>query len=620
LERRSGTHVLRGFWHSMASGESLRLVLAATILGWIVPNAFAARCERKFKGMLSELDIALEKITGQLVSEGQPFETAPLEQDGYTVPVFKNAPPSLAHYFAHFCNEHADAEFIVDGDTRLTFGETYQAALHAAAGLTHIHGVKKGDRVGIAARNSANWIIAYMGIIMSGGCATLLNGFWSGDELAYGIDLAECTAVLADAGRAKRLDGHTHNAKVVLFEHDCAPSEGLAALWQAEENPGMTAMAMLGQLGPEDMATILYTSGSTGRSKAAWSDHRGVVSGTMSYVTQSAMAKVLMESRGEDLSAQPCALVAVPLFHVTGEVPLFLQSFAIARKLVMMPRWDALKAIQLIAEEKVTYFVGVPLMSFEIANHPDLASYDTSSCKSFAAGGAPRPVEHVTKIKEAFPGGFPLLGYGLTETNAVGCGNFNENYIAKPGSTGTASKPMVELAILDNDGKPVEQGKVDEVCIRSAANFKGYWKNDEATEEAFTDDGFFRTGDLGYLDEAGYLYIVDRKKDIIIRGGENITCIEVEDAIYAHEAVAECSVFGVPDERFGEVPAAVFLPKDGQVLTAEDLHAFLSERIAPFKIPQVQLIWQATESLPRLGTMKVDKRTVKTMFAGDLLD
>ncbi|MEP2735502.1 MAG: class I adenylate-forming enzyme family protein [Erythrobacter sp.] len=570
--------------------------------------------------MLSELDVALDKIVEQITLPGQPFETDTLEQDGYSVPVFKSAPPSLAHYFAHFCNEHAAVDFLVDGDTRLTFGEAYQAALHTAAGLTHIHGVKKGDRVGIAARNSSNWIIAYMGIIMSGGCATLLNGFWSGDELAYGIDLAECTVVLADAGRAKRLDGHDHGAKVVLFEHDCAPSEGLAALWQAEENPGMTAMAMLGQLGPDDMATILYTSGSTGKSKAAWSDHRGVVTGTMSYVSQSAMAKILLESRGEDMSAQPCALVAVPLFHVTGEVPLFLQSFAIARKLVMMPRWDAGEALRLIEAEQVTYFVGVPLMSFEIANHPDLAKFDTSSCKSFAAGGAPRPVEHVNKIKEAFPGGFPLLGYGLTETNAVGCGNVNENYLAKPGSTGTASRPMVELAILDNDGKPKAQGEVDEVCIRTAANFKGYWKNDEATSEAFTDDGWFRTGDLGYLDDAGYLYIVDRKKDIIIRGGENITCIEVEDAIYAHDAVAECSVFGIPDERMGEVPAAVFLPKEGQSLSAEELHAFLSERIAPFKIPQVHLMWLAKESLPRLGTMKVDKRTVRTTYAGDLLD
>jgi acyl-CoA synthetase (AMP-forming)/AMP-acid ligase II len=338
----------------------------------------------------------------------------------------------------------------------------------------------------------------------------------------------------------------------------------------------------------------------------------------MSFVAQSAMAKVLVESQGEVLTDQPCALVAVPLFHVTGEVPLFLQSFAIARKLVLMPKWDAGLAIRLMAEEKVSYFVGVPLMSYEIANHPDRTKYDLSACKSFAAGGAPRPVEHVTRIKEAFPGGFPLLGYGLTETNAVGCGNFNENYLAKPGSTGRASKPMVDLRILDDAGNELPRGQIGEVCIRSACNFRGYWKNEEATRAAFTDTGFFRSGDLGYLDEDDYLFIVDRKKDIIIRGGENISCIEVEDAIYAHDDVGECSVFGLPDERFGEVPAAVYAMKEGRPgITPAELRAFLLERIAPFKVPLEHHIWLTHEALPRLGTQKIDKRTVKARFLAE---
>ncbi|WP_379553425.1 class I adenylate-forming enzyme family protein [Qipengyuania sp. DGS5-3] len=567
--------------------------------------------------MPTALDTSLDHIIGELTKPGMPFETEPVESYGVQVPSFKSAPPTLAHYFAHFCNEHKDVPFIVDGDCRLSFGEAYAAASHVAHGLATKQGVKKGDRVGIAARNSANWMISYMGIIMAGGCATLLNGFWSGDELAYGIRLAECELVIADAGRAKRLEGTDHAAKLVMIEHDCSPAEGLSEIWAA----GDTAMQMLGGLGPDDIATILYTSGSTGNSKAAWSDHRGVVHGVMNYVAQSAMAKLLLESQGEDLSAQPCALVAVPLFHVTGEIPLFVQSFAIARKLVLMPKWDAETALQLMDKEKVTYFVGVPLMSYEIATHPNLGNYDLSACKSFAAGGAPRPVDHVTKIKEAFPGGFPLLGYGLTETNAVGCGNFNENYLAKPGSTGKASAPMVDLQILDNDGNPRPQGEVDEVCIRTIANFRGYWKNDEATAAAFTSDGFFRTGDLGYLDEDGYLFIVDRKKDIIIRGGENISCIEVEEAIYAHDDIAECSVFGVPDERMGEIPAAVYHLREGAApMSASDLREFLLSKIAPFKVPNEDLIWQSADDLPRLGTQKIDKRTVKATFAKDHLD
>ncbi|MFO6431003.1 class I adenylate-forming enzyme family protein [Erythrobacter sp. W302b] len=567
--------------------------------------------------MPTQLDNALEAIITALTAEGQPFATVPFTRDGVTMPAFAGAPPSLAHYFAHFANQNKDLPFLVDGDIRLTFGEAYAAATCVAEGLVKHHAIAKGDRIGLAARNSANWMIAYMGILMAGGCATLLNGFSSGEELAYGLDLAECKVLLADDGRAARLEGHAHPAKIVLFTHGNAPSEGLANTWALPEGTS-AAMAMLGELGPDDIATILYTSGSTGKSKGAWSDHRGVVNGVMNYVAQSAMAKVHIESQGEVITDQPCALVAVPLFHVTGEVPLFLQSFAIARKLVLMPKWDAGLAIRLMAEEKVSYFVGVPLMSYEIANHPDRANYDLSACKSFAAGGAPRPVEHVTRIKEAFPGGFPLLGYGLTETNAVGCGNFNENYLAKPGSTGRASKPLVDLAILDDLGNELPQGQVGEVCIRSVANFRGYWKNEEATKAAFTDTGYFRTGDLGYLDEDAYLFIVDRKKDIIIRGGENISCIEVEDAIYAHDDVGECSVFGLPDERFGEVPAAVYAMKEGHpAITPAELRAFLLERIAPFKVPLEQHIWFTSEALPRLGTQKIDKRTVKARFTAE---
>jgi acyl-CoA synthetase (AMP-forming)/AMP-acid ligase II len=564
--------------------------------------------------MPTQLDNALEAIMAALTAEGQPFITVPFERDGVIMPVFAAAPPTLAHYFAHFASQNGDLAFLVDDEVRLSFAETYAAATHVAEGLATLHGVQKGDRVAIAARNSANWMIAYMGIIMAGGCATLLNGFSSGEELAYAINLAEAKLVLADAGRAARLEGQPHGAKMVLFDHGNAPAEGLAATW-ADPVGAPAAIAMLGQLGPDDVATILYTSGSTGTSKGAWSDHRGVVNAVMNYVAQSAMAKVHVESSGEVITDQPCALVAVPLFHVTGEVPLFLQSFAIARKLVLMPKWDAGLAIQLMAEENVTYFVGVPLMSYEIANHPDRKKYDLSKCKSFAAGGAPRPVEHVTRIKEAFPGGFPLLGYGLTESNAVGCGNFNENYLAKPGSTGRASKPMVELAILDDAGQPLPQGQVGEVSIRSVCNFRGYWKNEEATTAAFTTDGFFRTGDLGYLDEDDYLFIVDRKKDIIIRGGENISCIEVEDAIYAHDDVGECSVFGLPCPRMGEVPAAVFALKEGRpALTPGELRAFLLARIAPFKVPVEEHIWRVEEALPRLGTQKIDKRAVKARY------
>ena len=365
------------------------------------------------------------------------------------------------------------------------------------------------------------------------------------------------------------------------------------------------------EIGPEDDATILYTSGTTGFPKGAVSTHRAVLTALQCF-SCAATANAMTQPAKEPSKWPVSFILIVPLFHVTGEVPLFLQSYGIARKLVLMPRWNALEALRLMEAEKVSYFVGVPLMSYEIASHPERENFDLTACKSYAAGGAPRPVEHVTKIKEAFPDGFPLLGYGLTETNGVGCGNFNENYMAKPGSTGKASKPIVEIAIMDDDGNQLDQGAVGEVCFRTVANFIGYYQNEEATKSAFTDDGFFRTGDLGYLDEDEYLFIVDRKKDIIIRGGENISCIEVEQEIYAHDDVKECSVFGVDDERFGELPAAVYHTVEGSDLTPEGLLAFLDGRLAPFKMPTK--VWRSDDALPRLGTQKIDKRAVKAAY------
>ncbi len=563
--------------------------------------------------MPSQLDLDLERAFERHSGPGGLLETAlfKVERFGVEMPVLVQAPPALPGYFAYFCAVNADKEFIIDGDVRLTFAQAYATAREAAGGLVAGHGVQPGEFIGIAARNSACWIVAYMAVLMAGGCATLINGWWQGGEMAEGIRLGPCRLVIADESRARRLAGHDHGAEIIPMTHDCTPGEGLAALTAK----GGGADTPLPEIGGDHRATMLFTSGSTGQSKGAWSNHRSVTQATMNYLAQSIAVLGLMEERGEMPSSQPTALVNVPLFHVTGEVPLLLQSFALGRKLVMMAKWDAVEAMRLIEAEKCTYFVGVPLMSYEIATHPDRANYDLSSCVTFAAGGAPRPVEHVNRIRDALPQGFPIIGYGLTETNGVGCGNFNENYIAKPTSTGRASPPLVELGILDDDDKVLEQGMTGEVCIRSICNFNGYWNNDAATQAAFTADGWFRTGDLGYLDEDAYLFIVDRKKDIIIRGGENISCIEVEGAIYAHADIAEVSVFGLPDERFGEVPAAVYHLEEGATLTPEALHAFLAERLAPFKLPVHY--WQVDAALPRLGTEKVDKRALRERYTAE---
>lgn len=559
--------------------------------------------------MPTPLDMAINATFERLMAGGGPLSVSYAQKHDVQLPVITQAPATLADFYSYFCAVHAEKPFIVDGDIRLTFGEVYAAARTLAGGLVHGYGLQKGDRVGIAARNSANWMIANMAIILAGGIATLLNGWWQGGELADGIKMVECRYVLADDQRGARLAGHDVGAcEILLFGHDCPPMEGLAIL-MAKGGGIDTPMP---QIGPLDNATILYTSGSTGQSKGAYSDHRAVVQGTMNYVAQSMVFFELLSASGAVLPAQASALVNVPLFHVTASVPLVLQSYAIGRKLVLMPKWDAEEAMRLIEKEKISYFVGVPLMSFEIATHPNKHKYDLTSCTAFAAGGAPRPVEHVRKIRKEMDHAFPLLGYGLTETNAVGCGNFTENYLAKPDSTGPASRPLVELEMLDDAGNILPQGSRGEVCIRSIANFNGYWNNPEATEAAFAKGGWFRTGDIGYLDEDGYLYIVDRKKDIIIRGGENISCPEVEAAAYEHENIAELSVFGIADERYGEVPGIVYHLKDGASLSPDELKAFLAGRLAAFKIPVHY--WQAAEPLPRLGTQKIDRVTLRRAY------
>jgi long-chain acyl-CoA synthetase len=556
--------------------------------------------------MPTALDIQIREAVVRLMDNNGPLSVNYVEKYGVQMPMVTKAPANLADYLAYFCNLNADKEFLVDGELRLTFAQCYGAARELAGGLIAGYDLQKGDRVGIAARNSANWIIAYMAIIMAGGAATLLNGWWQGGELSDGINMVGCRYVIADEQRAARLATvDIGNSAVLIMQHDCAPLDGLSVLLAK----GGDASTALHKIEPHDLATILYTSGSTGQSKGAWSDHRAVTQGAMSYIGQTMVLFELMAAAGTVSPLQPATLLNVPLFHVTAAVPVLLLSFAIGRKLVLMPKWDAEDAMRLIEKEKITYFVGVPLMSFEIVSHPNRDNYDMTTCTAFAAGGAPRPVEHVKKLRSEMPWSFPLLGYGLTETNAVGCGNFSENYILKPDSTGPATKPLVEVGILDDDGNPVERG---EVCIRSIANFSGYWNNDAATAEAFTSDGFFRTGDIGYLDEDGYLFIVDRKKDIIIRGGENIACPEVEAAAYMHDAIAELSVFGIADERFGEVPGMVFHLKDGETLSIDELRIFMAERLAPFKIPAY--FWVSEEELPRLGTQKIDRVTLRKYY------
>ncbi|MCL6741224.1 acyl--CoA ligase [Sphingomonas sp. RB56-2] len=529
-----------------------------------------------------------------------------LSKDELGRTIVSNFPATLPLFFKTFCALNGPVEGIIAGEERLTFARLDEISDDIARGLV-ARGIGKGDRVGIAMRNCPAWVLSYMAAIKAGAVATLLNGWWQPDELEQALQLVDTKLVLADAPRAERIAATCSSCIVETIAIDLPAEEAFAELIASgsESTP-------LPDVGPDDDATILFTSGSTGEAKGALSTHRSVTTAVYAYSTALMVLRGILESEGR-LPANPLkTLVVVPLFHVTGEVPVMLNSFVISRSMVLMTRWDAGEALRLIEKERITYFVGVPTMSLELMNHPDRDNYDLSTLTDIAGGGAPRPVAHVERLRNAFPAAQPALGYGLTETNAVGCGNFWTNYSAKPASTGRAQVPFAELAILGEGDRHLPANERGEIAIRSAANIKCYWDNPEATAAAFTSDGYFKTGDIGYVDADGYLFIVDRKKDIIIRGGENISAAEVEAALYACEGICEAAVFGAPDDRLGEVPVAVLHRREGSSISEDELRQFLQGRLAAFKIP-ARMIFSDTP-LPRLGTGKIDRVTLKQHY------
>ena len=552
--------------------------------------------------MPSELDLKYDRMLAGVIGPGGRLI---IGEDDQGRAIVTNFPATLPTFFRTFCALNAQTEAIVAGEERLSFADLDRWSEQLAHALVS-QGVGKGDRVGIAMRNCPVWVVSYMAIAKAGGIAVLLNGWWQPHEMQHALDMVEPKLIIADAPRAKRIEGVCGTCKLVAVPIEEHLEKALAPLIG-----GADLEATLPEVTPEDDATILFTSGSTGESKGALSTHRAVTTGVYAYATGLIVLLGIMTEENRAPTTKR-TLINVPLFHVTGEVPVMLNSFVISRTMVMMAKWDAGEALRLIEKEGITYFVGVPTMSLELMNHPDRGKYDLSSLTDIAAGGAPRPVSHVERLSEEFPKAQPALGYGLTETNAVGCSNFWGNYAAKPDSTGRAQKPFVELAILGSGDAHLPTGERGEIAIRSAANIKCYWEDPEATKAAFTADGYIRTGDIGYVDEDGYLFIVDRKKDIIIRGGENIACAEVEAEIYACPAVAEASVFGMPDERLGEVPIAVIYPHEDSSLTEEELRSFLEPRISAYKIP-ARFIF-ADEPLPKLGTGKIDRVAIKAQY------
>ncbi len=553
--------------------------------------------------MANDLDRRFDEELARVIGPGGRLV---IGEDELGRAIVTNFPATLPAFFRTFAALNGANEAVVAGDERLTFADLDRISEVLAHGLA-ARGIAKGDRVAIAMRNCPAWIVTYMAILKAGGVATLLNGWWEPFEMEHAVQLTEPRLIIADPPRARRLQERCGRYETVSLPIDEPVETAIAPLMKAADES-----SALPELAPEDDATILFTSGSTGEAKGAVSTHRAVTTGVYAYSTGLIVLKGLLEQEGRP-PPTPRTLLSVPLFHVTGEVPVMLNSFVVGRCMVMMAKWDATEALRLIEKEKVTYFVGVPTMSLELMNHPERDKYDLSSLSDITAGGAPRPITHVERLKHEFPNAQPALGYGLTESNATGCANFWSSYAAKPASTGRAQKPLVEVSILGAGDRKLPAGESGEIGIRTAANIKGYWRNPEATEQAMTPDGTVRTGDVGFLDEEGYLFIVDRKKEIIIRGGENISAAEVEAECYACPSVAEVAVFGAPDERLGEVPVAVIYLKQGEALNGPELLGFLDGKLAKFKIPERIII--SAEPLPRLGTGKIDRRALKAQYA-----
>ena len=553
--------------------------------------------------MQSELDREFDATLAAVIGPGGRVV---IDRDLHGQAIAGNFPATLPSFFAAFCALNGAADAVIAGDERLNFADLQRLSDAVARGLVE-RGIVKGDRVAIAMRNCPSWIITYMAALKAGAIATLVNGWWQSEELAHALELTSPRLILADGPRAKRMAEVKGNWDLVTItiEHDAG--EALAALFGKDEATVLPAVS------PDDDATILFTSGSTGAAKGALSTHRAVTTAIYTYATHLMTLLGILTTRGTPPANTPKTLVIVPLFHVTGEVPVMLTSFIVGRAMVLMPKWDAGEALRLIEAEKVTYFVGVPTMSLELMNHPDRERYDLSSLTDIAAGGAARPTSHVERLQKSFTDAQPALGYGLTETNAVGCGNFWKNYADKPASTGRATAPFVEIAILGDGDAHLPANERGEIGIRSAANIKGYWNNPAATAATFTADHFFKTGDIGYLDDDGYLFIVDRKKDIIIRGGENISAAEVEAALYACPDIAEAAVLAMPDERLGEIPLAILYRTEDSKLDEGGLLAFLEGKMAAYKMPG-KIVF-AHEPLPRLGTGKIDRVMLKQKYA-----
>ena len=569
--------------------------------------------------------LSLVAATAQLTAPGQMFETERTTLNGVAMTVWKHAPANLRHILDLSLN-HAHDDFLVYQDQRINFDQHYRIAATLAHRLVDL-GVAPGDRVAIAARNLPQWVCAFWGAVVAGAVAVPLNAWWSSDELLYGLNDSGTSVLFVDEERLERLRPHfdelTSLRHVVIVGEISNPSEPkrdanirietfdeFLGSVDATRTPPDIPMA------PDDDVTMFYTSGTTGRPKGAVGTHRNVVTNLMSLFFVARRSTLRFGTPHPEEADQPGGfLLNIPLFHATGCLAVMVVNTAAGGKLVMTHHFDSTQALELIAAERLTNIGGVPTIAMQILDHPDFAAYDTSSVRSVSYGGAPAPPDLVRRLRAAFPRAQPGNGYGLTETSAAVALNSGPDYVAKPESCGPAV-PVCDVAIIPEgfagdeptDALATGPDVVGELWIKGPNVVRGYWRKPEETAQSFT-QGWLHTGDVARIDDEGFIFIVDRAKDMIIRGGENVYSVVVEGAIHEHPDVADCAVIGIAHPTLGEEVAAVIVLRPGRSIQADEIARHVAHRLARFEVPTK--IFFRTVPLPRNPQGKVLKRELR---------
>lgn len=565
--------------------------------------------------------MSLAEAHARLTAPGAPFETETREIRGIPTTIWKNAPPTLRDLFLA-TRAFGEKTFVVYEDERVSFEAFHRAALTLAHALVR-DGVRKGDRVAVAMRNLPEWPVAFYGALLAGAIVTPLNAWWTGAELQYGLADSGCRVAIVDAERLDRILEHLPQCPALerVYAARAGADIGDARVAQLESVIGASyAWADLPEppapdvaIDADDDATIFYTSGTTGKPKGALGTHRNATSVAVAGLF-SPMRNLLR--RGEPIPApDPAApqkgmLLSVPFFHVTGCMAVLNSALVNGAKIVLMHRWDVQRAMELIARERCTAAGGVPTIAWQIIEHPDRDRYDLSSLENMNYGGAPASPELVRRISEVFPHSAPGIGWGMTETSATFTSHSAEEYVLRPDSSGPAL-PIGEMKVVDERGRALPAGETGELMVRGANVVRGYWNKPEATAQTFI-DGWLRTGDIARMDEEGYVYIVDRMKDMLIRGGENIYCIEVESVLYEHPAVMDAALVGIAHKTLGEEPGAVVSLKPGMQATEAELQAFVGQKLAAFKVPARIIL--LPDMLPRNANGKIMKSNLRKLF------